>query len=388
MKYLDFHHDKQLRNTFNLSNKDLNLNDIGMVLSNIGERSSIFLDTNLDKGELLTTLNSIDPHKKECQKIIIAPTRERAYKLVALLNKNNSRKKIKIENLFEVRKDSFKGSKITRKQILVGTPGSVLFLLQLNSKITDSVTTVIIEDLYKDFYLGYREDIEEILNLLNKSTTVLITADRFNSPISNFYKKNLKDYIKVEKNSELFEKKKSVKIFTDYLNSFRKKNILVIVKKRKQLELLKVYLEKHGYLASSAYDLLYNLNGHNYIYLVTKDEYQNLSVKNYDVLINYNCKNLDKKSSKLELPNLKDIGQETRDLLGSTISNTKENMKKVEKSSRETGKETLEVLKNSIANKESSNKIRNSLFEAILPTKEIETLGTYDLEKEKSNEEN
>lgn len=127
----------------------------------------------------IPVLESIDPKNKALQAVILCPTRELAIQVAGELKKISKYKK-EIEIL-----PIYGGQPIDRQikalrkgvQIITGTPGRILDHLDRHTLKMESVKAIILDEADEMLDMGFREDIEAIMEKIpEKRQTILFSA--------------------------------------------------------------------------------------------------------------------------------------------------------------------------------------------------------------------
>ncbi len=151
----------------------------------------------------LPCIEKIDPNVKGIQALILCPTRE-----LAMQVGEEFRKFLKYKNGIKVC-TVYGGQPIDRQisqlrkgvQIVIGTPGRVMDHLKRKTIKTKEINTIILDEADEMLTMGFREDIEEILEQMNNNRqTILFSATLPKSirDIINNYQDN-PEHIKIQK---------------------------------------------------------------------------------------------------------------------------------------------------------------------------------------------
>lgn len=126
----------------------------------------------------IPALEIVDIEQKKVQILVLCPTRELANQVAEEMNKLSRYRNIKIRAIFG-------GQAIERQimalkkgvHIVIGTPGRVMDHLKRNTLKLDNVKMVVLDEADKMLDMGFREDIELILDKVpNKRQTILFSA--------------------------------------------------------------------------------------------------------------------------------------------------------------------------------------------------------------------
>lgn len=123
------------------------------------------------------TLASVDPNIKECQSIILAPTRDLAdqtYKVISILS---DFMKIQVHLCIGGRtgtRESIRAIQSGGIQIVVGTPGRVHDMIQRGALRLNSLRQFIVDEADEMLSLGFRDQIYQVFKFLPKETQVCL----------------------------------------------------------------------------------------------------------------------------------------------------------------------------------------------------------------------
>ena len=209
-------------------------------------------------------LQKIDPKNKKLQGIVLCPTRELAIQVAdeirSLAKYMHGIKVLPIYGGQEIVKQirSLKGG----TQLIIGTPGRVMDHMRRKTIKMDDVATVILDEADEMLNMGFREDIETILEgIPHEHQTVLFSAT-MPKPILDItrkYQKNA-EMIKVVKkeltvsNIEQFyyevKPKNKEEVLSRLLDIYSPKLSVIFCNTKKQVDLLVTALLGRGYFAA------------------------------------------------------------------------------------------------------------------------------------------
>jgi ATP-dependent RNA helicase DeaD len=151
----------------------------------------------------IPTLEQVDPAKKHVQALILCPTRELAVQVTEEFVKLSKYKKIKCVTVYG-------GDPIDRQiralkdgaQIVVGTPGRVIDHIERKTLKLDKVQISVLDEADEMLDMGFREDIEGILELLPQERQTLLFSATMSKPIMQITKRFQNDpkLVKVVRN--------------------------------------------------------------------------------------------------------------------------------------------------------------------------------------------
>lgn len=212
----------------------------------------------------IPVLEKVDPSVKKTQVIILSPTRELAIQVAEEMRKLS--KYMHGVKLLAV----YGGQDITRQiralkggvQIIVGTPGRVMDHLRRKTIRCDYVNTIVLDEADEMLNMGFREDIETILEYIpNEERQTVLFSATMPKPILDITKKYQKDAttIKVVK-KELtvprieqyyydVRRKDKTEVLTRLLDYYDPKLSLVFCNTKRMVDELASELQGRGYLA-------------------------------------------------------------------------------------------------------------------------------------------
>lgn len=211
----------------------------------------------------IPTLEMIDPGTRELQAIILCPTRELAIQVAEEMKKLSKYKKA-IEIL-----PIYGGQPIERQikalkkgvQIIIGTPGRVMDHMNRHTLKMDTVRIIILDEADEMLDMGFREDIEFIMEKISKKRQTILFSATMPQAILDLTKKYQNDpqFIKVV-HKELtvphieqfyFEVKEQAKLETlsRLIDIYNLKLSLVFCNTKRRVDDLVEHLQARGYLA-------------------------------------------------------------------------------------------------------------------------------------------
>lgn len=122
-------------------------------------------------------LNKIDENKRICQALVIAPTRELALQITSDINEISFYMDVKAVTLYGGELIEKQITALKKKpQIIVATPGRLLDHIQRKTVSLENVTTIVLDEADEMLDMGFREDIDAILDSTNSHQTMLFSA--------------------------------------------------------------------------------------------------------------------------------------------------------------------------------------------------------------------
>ena len=211
----------------------------------------------------LPAIDKIDLQNPAIQTLILCPTRELAMQVAVEINKFLKYK----NNIFAL--PIYGGQPINqqlfalrrRPKIIIGTPGRVLDHIQRRTLRLDKVKMVVLDEADEMLNMGFREDIERILQEIPKDRQTLLFSATMSSDILGLtkrYQKNPK-YIKVAQQKldvSAVEQVyfnvgmlKKVNILMQLLDTYNPKLSIVFCNTRRKVDEVSKTLRARGYLA-------------------------------------------------------------------------------------------------------------------------------------------
>lgn len=208
-------------------------------------------------------LEMVNPENKKLQAVILCPTRELAIQVAEELRKLS--KYIKKLNVLPI----YGGQPIERQikalrkgvQIIIGTPGRVMDHMRRGTLKMDSVKIMVLDEADEMLDMGFREDIEFVLQDMPDERQTLLFSATISKAILNLTKQYLSDpeFLKVvhqemtvpEIQQIYFEVKEKMKLelLSRLIDIYNPKLSLVFCNTKKRVDTLVTHLQVRGYLA-------------------------------------------------------------------------------------------------------------------------------------------
>lgn len=145
-------------------------------------------------------LNNIDESSRVCQALVIAPTRELALQITNDINEISFYMDVKAVTLYGGELIDKQITALRRKpQIIVATPGRLIDHIERKTVNLDNVKMVVLDEADEMLNMGFREDIDAILNNINDHQTMLFSAT-FSQEIEDIARKFMKNPSKIAVN--------------------------------------------------------------------------------------------------------------------------------------------------------------------------------------------
>ena len=208
-------------------------------------------------------LHKVDPKLKKTQAIILCPTRELAIQVSNELH--NLAKYMHGIRILPI----YGGQDISRQirslkggvQIIVGTPGRVMDHLRRKTIRCDFVNTIVLDEADEMLNMGFREDIETVLEYLPKEHQTVLFSATMPKAILDITKKYQKDAVTIKvvkkeltvKNIEQYyydvRRKDKLDVLTRLLDVYDPKLSLVFCNTKHMVDELANELQNRGYFA-------------------------------------------------------------------------------------------------------------------------------------------
>lgn len=208
-------------------------------------------------------LEKIDPKNKKLQAIVLCPTRELAIQVAEeIRNLGRYLHSIKVLPIYG-------GQEIVKQirslksgtQLIIGTPGRVMDHMRRKTVKMDDIHTVVLDEADEMLNMGFREDIETILEGVPEDRQTVLFSATMPKPILDITKKFQKEaqLVKVTKkeltvpNIEQFyyeiKPKNKEEVLSRLLDIYTPKLSVVFCNTKKQVDILVSGLQGRGYFA-------------------------------------------------------------------------------------------------------------------------------------------
>ncbi len=208
-------------------------------------------------------LMKVNPHDKSTQAIVLCPTRELAIQVAeevrCLAKYMHGVKVLPVYGGQDIVKQirSLKGG----AQIIIGTPGRIMDHLRRRTIKCEEVNTIVLDEADEMLNMGFREDIETVLEYIPEERQTVLFSATMPKPILDITKKYQKDAvtIKVVKkeltvpNIEQYyydvKRKDKVEVLSRLLDVYDPKLSLVFCNTKRMVDELTNALQGRGYFA-------------------------------------------------------------------------------------------------------------------------------------------
>ncbi len=151
----------------------------------------------------LPLLHKVDGNSRDVQALILTPTRELANQITDEIKKFSKYEKIKTLAVYGgvSTEAQVRGLRKDRPQIVVGTPGRVLDLIERGVLILDNAKYAILDEADEMLDMGFIDDVKQILSNLGEERKTWMFSATMPAPILSLIKNYLKDplVVKVQK---------------------------------------------------------------------------------------------------------------------------------------------------------------------------------------------
>lgn len=211
----------------------------------------------------IPALQKVDPADKKTQVLILSPTRELAIQVADELRKlSKYMHGIKVLPVYG-------GQEITKQirslkggcQIIVGTPGRIMDHLRRKTIRCEMVSTVVLDEADEMLDMGFREDIETILEYIPEERQTVLFSATMPKPILDITRKYQKDAVTIKiVKKELTvpsieqyyydaKRRDKVDMLTRLLDYYNPKLSLIFCNTKRQVDELTKELSDRGYFA-------------------------------------------------------------------------------------------------------------------------------------------
>lgn len=208
-------------------------------------------------------LMKVDPHNKKTQAIVLCPTRELAIQVAeevrSLAKYMHGVKVLPVYGGQDIVKQirSLKGG----AQIIIGTPGRIMDHLRRKTIKCEEVNTIVLDEADEMLNMGFREDIETVLEYIPEERQTMLFSATMPKPILEITKKYQKDAITIKvvkkeltvPNIEQYyydvKRKDKVEVLSRLLDVYDPKLSLVFCNTKRMVDELTNALQGRGYFA-------------------------------------------------------------------------------------------------------------------------------------------
>ncbi|GIM30172.1 RNA helicase [Clostridium polyendosporum] len=148
----------------------------------------------------IPTIDKVDTSKKEIQVLVLCPTRELAIQVAEEFVKLAKHKKdLRILSVYggDSMERQIKGIK-RGVQIIVGTPGRVMDHMRRGTIKLNNLTTLVLDEADEMLNMGFRDDIEEVMNSIDQPIQKLLFSATIKPTIMDIIKKHLNNPEKIK----------------------------------------------------------------------------------------------------------------------------------------------------------------------------------------------
>lgn len=146
----------------------------------------------------LPLLHRIDATNKATQALVVAPTRELAVQICDSLKPFTDALGLSIKTIYGgVSMDEQIGALRRGVQVVVGTPGRINDHLRRGTMKLDGIKTLVLDEADIMLDMGFKEEVDEILDYANKNREIWLFSATVKGGISRLMKKHMKDPVSV-----------------------------------------------------------------------------------------------------------------------------------------------------------------------------------------------
>lgn len=158
---------------------------------------------------VLPLLHKIDSNSRDVQALILTPTRELANQITEEIKKFSTYERTKSLAVYGgiSLEGQIKGLRRDRPQIVVGTPGRVMDLIDRGVLILDNAKFAVLDEADEMLDMGFIDDVKHILSKLGEDKKTWMFSATMPAPILSLIKTYLKDplVVKVQKKTSTNE---------------------------------------------------------------------------------------------------------------------------------------------------------------------------------------
>lgn len=280
-----------------LENKDL----LGIAQTGTGKTAAY----------VVPMLNKIDPYSKVVQALILCPTRELAIQVTREVKKlYKYLDGVKVVSVYggqsyDIQINALKG----RPQIVVGTPGRIIDLMDRSLLKFETIQTLILDEADEMLKMGFQEDLETILEKTPQDRQTLMFSATIPNAILKTANKYLKSYErieieathmtvdKIEQSYFLVKEAQKMDLFIRLFDYHKLSSAIIFLNTKRGVDELAVALQSssyttaglHGDLKQSQRDRVMDSfrNKHIQILLATDVAARGLDIDSVDAVFNY-----------------------------------------------------------------------------------------------------
>ena len=258
-------------------------------------------------------LDKIDEEKRVCQALIIAPTRELAMQITSDINEISYYMNVKAVTLYGGELIDKQITALRRKpQVIVATPGRLLDHVNRGTVSLDNVKIVVLDEADEMLDMGFREDINAILDKVPEHQTMLFSAT-FSNDIEEIAYKYMNDPKKIAVNHGsltveridqkyiLCAEKDKIEVISRIIEVREFKIVMIFCNTKKSVDEVTSALLTRGFLAEALHGDMKQMQRDRVMarfregtinVLVASDvAARGLDIENVDVVFNYDLPN-------------------------------------------------------------------------------------------------
>lgn len=259
----------------------------------------------------LPLIDKIEEQKKNIQALIVCPTRELAIQVSVEINKFLKYKKgISVLPVYGGQPIERQMQALRRgPQIVVGTPGRLIDHLNRNSISLNTISTVILDEADEMMNMGFRTDIEKILQKTPKTRQTITFSATMPKDILDLVKKHQKDPKLVQVSNEKstattveqyyyeIENQNKLELLISLLNQHNPYLAIIFCNTKRKVDNISTKLKKHGFSVDGIHGDISQPRrnkimerfraGNTQILVATDVAARGIDVPNIDIIFNY-----------------------------------------------------------------------------------------------------
>lgn len=183
-------------------------------------------------------IENLKPNR-EIRALILTPTRELAEQVATSIRDFGRNKELNVLAVYGGVNIETQRKKIYSADILVGTPGRIIDHLNRGSLKLDKVKYLVLDEVDRMFDMGFRKDVEKIINECPKKRQTMMFSATISADIDYLAKKYTKNAVEVAVKNYV-DASKLDQIYYD-VSDFQKFSLLVTLLKNEDADLVMVF---------------------------------------------------------------------------------------------------------------------------------------------------
>ncbi len=186
-----------------------------------------------------TILENIKPERGEIQAIVLTPTRELAEQVSKSIRDFGKNKRLNVTPIYGGVNINSQIRDLYYTDILVGTPGRILDHLKRRTLRLDKIKFLVLDEVDRMFDMGFRRDVENIINECPKIRQTLMFSATLSPEIDYLSNKYTHDAVRVSVQSQV-DSSKLKQIYYD-VPDYQKFSLLVGLLKKEDANLVMIF---------------------------------------------------------------------------------------------------------------------------------------------------